>query len=64
MQLPFAEDGIEAEFQGAISRLQEGESKRAFGLLKEKAAKLGLAGLSSEEKQQYLVGITQARSNR
>ena len=64
MQLPFAEDGIEAEFQGAISRLQEGESKRAFDLLKEKAAKLGLAGLSTEEKQQYLVGIAQARSNR
>jgi len=64
MRLPFAEDGIEAEFAGAISRLQEGESKRAFDLLKEKAVRLGLAGLSSEEKRQYLAGIEQARMNR
>ncbi len=57
MQHPFAEDDIDAEFDGAIERLSEGEQKRAFAALQEKIQKLGVAGLSSEEKQQYLQAL-------
>ena len=49
MQQPFAEEDIDVEFDGAVKRLLEGESKRAFALLQEKASRLGVAGLSSEE---------------
>ena len=58
MQQPFAEGDIDSEFEGAISRLQEGEKKRAFLLLQEKITRLGVAGLSSEEKQQYLQALS------
>ena len=58
MQQPFAEEDIEAEFVGAVSRLLEGESKRAFARLQEKVYKLGVAGLSGEEKQQYLQALS------
>ena len=58
MQQPFAEDDIDSEFEGAISRLQEGENKRAFALLQEKVAKLGVSGLSAEEKMQYLQAVS------
>ena len=58
MQQPFAEDDIESEFEGAVSRLLEGEKKRAFALLQEKVARLGVAGLSGEEKQQYLQALS------
>jgi DNA primase len=51
---PFAEEDIDAEFDGCIGRLREGERKRAFARLQEKAAKLGVTGLSGEEKTQYL----------
>jgi DNA primase len=54
MRQPFAEEDIDAEFNGAIDRLQEGERKRAFARLQEKVAKLGVAGLSGEEKAHYL----------
>jgi hypothetical protein len=57
MQQPFAEDDIDAEFDGAIERLAEGEHKRAFAALQEKIQKLGVAGLSGEEKQQYLQAL-------
>jgi DNA primase len=57
MQRPFAEDGIDAEFDGAVRRLLEGEHKRAFAVLQEKVQKLGVSGLSSEEKQQYLAAL-------
>ncbi|MFZ2854339.1 MAG: DNA primase [Rhodocyclaceae bacterium] len=53
MQQPFGEDDIDAEFDGAIERLAEGDHKRAFAALQEKIQKLGVAGLSGEEKQQY-----------
>ena len=58
MQQPFAEEDIEVEFAGAVSRLLEGESKRAFARLQEKVYKLGVAGLSGEEKQQYLQALS------
>ncbi|MFT3849159.1 MAG: DNA primase [Propionivibrio sp.] len=50
---PFAEEGIDDEFEGIIQRLREAEHKRAFEQLQEKVSKLGLSGLSSEEKEQY-----------
>ena len=58
MQQPFDEADIDVEFEGAVSRLHEGEKKRAFALLQEKVAKLGVSGLSSEEKQQYLQALS------
>ena len=57
MRQPFAEEDIDTEFDGAIDRLLEGERKRAFALLQEKVAKLGVAGLSSEEKAHYLLAL-------
>ena len=54
MQRPFAEEDIDSEFDGAVQRLLEAETRRAFELLKQKVSKLGVAGLSSEEKQQYV----------
>jgi len=58
MQQPFAEGDIDSEFEGAVSRLQEGENKRAFALLQEKVTKLGVSGLSAEEKLQYLQAVS------
>ena len=58
MQQPFAEDGIDAEFEGVVSGLVEGDKKRAFALLQAKVTKLGVAGLSGEEKQQYLQALS------
>ena len=54
MQQPFAEDIIAVEFEGAKQRLQEADNKRIFALLQEKVSRLGLAGLSGDEKQQYV----------
>jgi hypothetical protein len=58
MQSPFNEEDIDAEFDGALERLTEGEHKRAFAALQEKIQKLGVAGLSGEEKQQYLQALS------
>ena len=58
MQQPFAEGDIDAEFEGALKRLQEAEHKRIFGLLQEKVAKLGVSGLSSEEKRHYVQALS------
>jgi DNA primase len=57
MQQPFAEEDIAAEFEGSVRCLVEGERKRVFGILQEKVQKLGVAGLSSDEKQQYVLAI-------
>jgi DNA primase len=51
---PFNEGGAEEEFRDTLERLQEGGQKRAFAELQAKAQKLGVAGLSSDEKQAYL----------
>ncbi len=51
---PFAEDVVDAEFDGAVGRLHEAENIRALELLQDKVTKLGVAGLSSEEKQHYI----------
>ncbi|KFB73535.1 MAG: DNA primase [Candidatus Accumulibacter phosphatis] len=58
MQEPFAEDEIDAEFTGAVQQLLEGAHKRVFMQLQEKAQRLGVSGLSSEEKRQYLAALT------
>ena len=58
MHQPFAEEDVEAEFEGAVKRLIEGEQKRAFAVLQEKVAKLGVAGLSGDEKKQYLQALS------
>ena len=57
MRQPFAEEDVESEFAGVLSRLQEWERKHVFTLLQEKVARLGVAGLSSEEKQCYLQAL-------
>jgi DNA primase len=57
MRQPFAEEDVEAVFSGAVSRLREGERKRAFALIQEKVARLGVADLSSEEKALYLQAL-------
>jgi len=58
MQESFAEDQIDAEFTGAVQQLLEGAKKRVFQRLQEKARKLGVSGLSGEEKRQYLAALT------
>lgn len=57
MQQPLAEDEVEAEFEGALARLRESAQKRSFALLQDKIQRLGVSGLSSEEKQQYLAAL-------
>ncbi len=59
MQHPYAEEDIDAEFDGALARLAEAEHKRSFAALQEKVQKLGVSGLSGEEKRQYLQALTQ-----
>ena len=58
MQQPFAEEIIDAEFEGVVERLLEAESRRVFVQLQEKVSRLGLNGLSGEEKQQYLQALS------
>ena len=57
MRQPFDEESIDEEFDGTVQRLQEAESRRTFELLQEKIGKLGVSGLSGEEKQQYLQAL-------
>lgn len=61
MQQPFAEGDVDEEFDGAVVRLVEGQKKRAFARLQEKVGRLGVAGLSSEEKQEYLQALGMRR---
>lgn len=58
MQHPFAEEDIDSEFSGAIDQLIEASNKRNFAALQEKIQKLGITGLSTEEKQQYLQALS------
>ena len=59
MRQPFDDSALDAEFEGAVERLKEADSKRAFVALQAKVAKLGVTGLSEDEKQQYLQAIKQ-----
>ena len=61
MRESFAEDDIDGEFESIINRLREVERKRVFTAQQEKVAKLDVAGLSSDEKRQYLADIEKAR---
>ncbi|WP_300452061.1 DNA primase [Accumulibacter sp.] len=54
MQQPFAESEIDDEFAGTLKQLAGSEQRRAFARLQEKIQRLGVKGLSSEEKEQYL----------
>ena len=64
MERPFAEDDIDAEFEGAVERLLEKQRLQDFEILQEKVARLGVAGLSSEEKEHYLQAYRQAQGRR
>ncbi|HPP46796.1 MAG TPA: DNA primase [Accumulibacter sp.] len=58
LEQPFAEEAIDEEFSGALRQLRDGESRRALDRLQEKVRRLGVGGLSDEEKQQYLRAIS------
>ena len=58
MHQPFAEDDLDVEFAGAVERLVEGERKRAFAALQAKISRLGVAGLTEDEKRQYVEALT------
>ena len=51
---PFDEGEAETEFRASLEKLQEGEQKRAFAELQARVQKLGVAGLTPEEKQAYV----------
>jgi DNA primase len=51
---PFDEGEAETEFHATVEKLQEGDQKRAFAELQIRVQKLGVAGLTPEEKQDYI----------
>lgn len=63
LSIPFDAEEVEAEFNDAIGKLGHEAQKRAFAELQAKAQRLGVAGLTPEEKQQYLRALT-ASGNR
>ena len=60
---PFDEGEAEAEFHAILEKLQEGDQKRAFSELQARVQKLGVSGLTPEEKQAY-IDILGNRGNR
>ena len=52
--LPFDAEEVEAEFRDAVGKLEQGGHKRAFAEVQAKVQRLGVAGLTPEEKQEYL----------
>ena len=60
---PFDEGEAEAEFGATLDKLQEGGQKRAFVELQARVQRLGVAGLTPEEKQAY-VDLLANRGNR
>ena len=60
---PFDEGEAEAEFGATLEKLQEGGQKRAFAELQARVQRLGVAGLTPEEKQAY-VDLLANRGNR
>ncbi|MQY50752.1 DNA primase [Rhodocyclus gracilis] len=58
IERPFAEEDIDREFDGALIRLQESEQRRAFAELQAKVQRLGVGGLSDEEKRDYIAALT------
>ena len=53
IQLPLADDKVEAEFSDALARLQENRRQGEFKDLQKKANQFGLSGLTAEEKERY-----------
>ena len=60
---PFDEGEAEAEFDAILEKMQEGDQKRAFSELQARVQKLGVTGLTPEEKQAY-IDIIGNRGNR
>ncbi len=52
--LPFDEVEVDTEFAGVLTRLQEGGQKRAFAELQALVQRVGVSGLSADEKAAYL----------
>ena len=51
---PFDAEEVKNEFEGALGKLRQGGQKRAFAELQARVQRLGVAGLTPEEKQDYL----------
>ncbi|MBP6036678.1 MAG: DNA primase [Azonexus sp.] len=51
---PLDASEAETEFADVLDKLREGAQKRAFSALQAKVQRLGVTGLSTEEKQEYL----------
>lgn len=51
---PFDAEEVKNEFDGALDKLRQGGQKRAFAELQARVQRLGVAGLTPEEKQDYL----------
>ncbi|HNE43772.1 MAG TPA: DNA primase, partial [Rhodocyclaceae bacterium] len=51
---PFDAGEAETEFSDVLDKLSEGAQRRAFAALQAKVQRLGVTGLSTEEKQEYL----------
>jgi DNA primase len=62
LAIPLDEEGSEAEFRDVLSKLRGGDNVRAFAEIQSKAQRLGVAGLTPEEKQAYLA-LLAARGN-
>ncbi len=60
---PFDEGEAEAEFHATLEKLREGDQKRAFAELQTRVQKLGVTGLTPEEKKAY-IGLLANRGNR
>jgi len=52
--LPTDEAELSAEFEDAIQKLRAGDQKRLFAMLQARVQRLGVTGLTPEEKQEYL----------
>lgn len=55
---PLGADELESEFCGALDRLRASDRKKDFAELQSRVRRLGVAGLSPEEKQEYLCLLT------
>lgn len=55
---PLGTDEVESEFCGALERLRAGDRRKDFAELQSRVRRLGVAGLSAEEKQEYLRLLT------
>ncbi len=54
---PFDDAEIDSDFVGILARLHQNTDRNAFLSLQDKVRKLGVTGLSSEEKEAYLAAL-------